>query len=248
MFPLINLGPISLPAPQLILIIGIWIGASLAEKRAEKNSNNSEILSKVIWGAIFAGILGGRLSFVARNYSAFLGQWGSVFSLNPALFDPAGGFLVTLAAGYFLSARKHQANWSLLNDLVPFFAVLAPTIYLSNFAAGAGFGTITGLPWGIVLWGGQRHPVQLYYLFSSLVVLYIVVFKSNAKNHEPDPRLFLFVIYTAGYITILSAFQDPGGNTIGVFRIIQLVSWIIFTSSIFIFNRIRTEGGENAAG
>ena len=248
MFPVINIGPLSLPAPQLILLLGLWFGTSLAERQAKKTGGNTEILFKIIWGVFIAGILGARLSFIARNPSAFQRQWISVFSLNPALMDPAGGTIVSLTVGYYLAVKYQAANWSILDNLIPVIAVLAPSIYLSNFAAGSGFGTITNLPWGINLWGGPRHPVQIYYLISSLVVLYLVVFRSTSYQYHAGSAMLSFLLYTSGYLTILSAFQDPAGNLISGFRVYQLISWLVLTACVIISINLKTKEGKNAAG
>ena len=243
MLPVINLGPLSLPAPQFILLVGIWLGSFLAEKQAQKSGDNPEILVKIIWGSIFAGLLGARLSFIIRNAGAFTGQWKSVLSINPALLDPAGGVLIAIAIGYYLAAKANQANWSLLDKMVPFAAILASAIFLANFTAGTGFGTLTDLPWGIELWGGQRHPVQLYFFVSSLVVLYLLVVMKQSRTDNPaGSRILRFIIYTSGYITFFSSFQDPGNLVISGFRVIQLSSWIVlFLSIIFYCNRIPKE-------
>ena len=237
MLPVIDLGPLSLPVPPLVLLLGLWLASSLAEKQEEATGGDPSILSKVIWTAIIAGIIGARLSFIGRNLSAFQGQWTSIFSLSPALMDPVGAGLLALSAGYFISVRNHCANHSLLDKLVPFFALLAPAIYLSNFASGSGFGTITTLPWAIEIWGAQRHPVQLYYLFSSLVVLYYLVFRSRPADHPAGTRMLLFVISTSGYLTFFSAFQDTGTNLAAGFRINQLIYWVIFSTFVFIYNK-----------
>jgi len=237
MLPVIDLGPLSLPVPPLVLLLGLWLSTYLAEKQEESTGGDPTILFKVIWTAIIAGIIGARLSFIGRNLSAFQGQWISIFSLNPALMDPLGGGLLALTAGYFISARNHCATNSLLDKLVPFFALLAPAIFLSNFTSGSGFGTITTLPWGIEIWGARRHPVQLYYLFSSLAVLYYLVFRTRAAGHSAGTRMLLFVIFTSGYLTFFSAFQDPGANLVAGFRINQLLYWVIFSTFIFIYNK-----------
>lgn len=248
MFPVINIGPLSLPAPQLILLLGLWLGSSLAERQIKKTGGNTDILFKIIWGVFLAGIIGARLSFIARNPSAFQRQWISVFSLNPALLDPAGGAVVLLTVGYYLAVKYQVANWSVLDNLVPVIAVLAPSLYLSKFAAGSGFGMITNLPWGINLWGGTRHPVQIYYLISSLVVLYLVVFRSNSNQYQAGSTMLSFLLYTSGYLTILSSFQDPAGNLIGGFRVYQLISWLVLTACLIIYNNLKTKEVINASG
>ena len=246
MFPIINIGPLSLPAPSLILIIGFWLGSTLAEKQAAKAGRDAALLSKILLYAITAGILGARLSFITRNPAAFLGDWNSILSLNPALLDPLGGLVISLAVIYLLATKNQQSIGHLLDDLVPFLAVLAPAFFLGNFASGSGFGMLTDLPWGLEQWGGLRHPVQLYYLLASLVVLYLVTFKTQPKE-LPGSSLFLsFFTYSAGYISFIYTFQDPQIYTVGGFRVFQLIAWAIFTICIYLNHRLKTKEVRNA--
>jgi hypothetical protein len=246
MLPIISLGPLTLPVPYFVLLLGIWLGSILADNQAKTNGQDAEKLDGIIWGSIFAGLLGARVSFIARNIGAFSGQWGSIFSLNPALLDPVGGFLIGGVVGYFLAVRFNQADRSLLDKLVPFAAVLTPAIFLSNFAAGAGYGSITDVPWGIDLWGGIRHPVQIYYLGSSLLVLYWSIKYSKVIKLQEGSRMLLFIIFTAGYITIFSAFQDPGDFVIGRLRGLQLSSWTFMTLALLTYYRLTQTKESNA--
>jgi phosphatidylglycerol:prolipoprotein diacylglycerol transferase len=245
MFPIINLGPLSLPAPQLILLIGLWLGSTLSERRAKKFGRNSEILLKIITISIIAGILGARISYIARNPSAFQGHWLSVFSLNPALLDPLGGILIAIVSGYFVAARNQQTNLDLLDDLVPLFSVLLASIHLSNFASGSGYGTLSNLPWAIDLWGGMRHPTQLYYLCANLAVMYITLVYKRPGTEIAGRTTILFVILTTGYSVILNTFQDPAGHLLWGFRSTQLLSWLIFTASIIFYNQALTKKDPN---
>ena len=246
MFPIISLGPLSLPAPQLILLVGLWLGSSIAERQAKNAGRKSELLFKIIWTTILAGILGARLSYIARNPGAFQGQWLSIFSLNQALFDPMGGFLIACTTGYFVALRNQVANWALLDDLTPLFSILAPAIFLANFASGSGYGATTDAPWGIDLWGGHRHPVQLYYLIASLIVLSLVLSRRKLVEEISGISILLFFTLTFGYLIIISTFQDPARNLIAGFRVMQLASWIFFTISIIFYNRLKMKGVENA--
>jgi phosphatidylglycerol:prolipoprotein diacylglycerol transferase len=151
--------------------------------------------------------------------------------------DPVGGILIALTTGYLVAVGNQYAKISLLDKLVPFIAILAPTIYLSNFASGGGYGTVTNLPWGIEIWGARRHPVQLYYFLSSLVVVYFLVFRTRTAGYPPGSKILLFVICTTGYLTLFSSFQDPGGWLLSGLRTFQLLYWVILTASILIYNK-----------
>lgn len=247
MLPILDLGPLSLPVPPLILLIGFWLASTVAEKQVAKSGADPEIISKVIWIAIAAGLLGARLSFIARNMSAFRGQWASVFSLNPALLDSTGGLVIAGAAGYYIASKNQRGDWLLLDQLVPFFALLLPAIYLANFASGAGYGTATDLPWGIEIWGAQRHPVQLYYLLSSLLVFFLLMTTRDTAPSPSGSRMLTLTIYTAGYLAVFSRFQHPGGNLVAGFRTLQLAAWATLTIAMLIAYQLTGRESKNAS-
>lgn len=247
MFPVLSIGPLSLPAAPLILLIGFWLGSTFAERKAKRSGKDPELISKIIWYALIGGILGARLSFIARNPSAFQGDWKSIFSLNQALLDPVGGLLISVVIVYLLASRNRLSVLSLLDELVPFFAVLAPAIYLSNFASGSGIGLLTELPWGIEQYGGPRHPVQLYLLISSLIVLYLSSVRQGPGQARDGSRFLAFVIFTSGYLAFFLSFQEPQGAILWGFRTKQIISWVFFSGSLYLRNQLTKDEVQHAA-
>ena len=75
MFPTIRIGPLSLQAPGLMLLLSLWIGITLAEKSAKVYKVSAERLSNLIFIALLAGILGARLAYIAQFPQAFAGNW-----------------------------------------------------------------------------------------------------------------------------------------------------------------------------
>jgi len=143
MFPTINLGPLSLPAPELILLISFWLGSIISERQAKRFNVDPLILDKVLWITLLAGIIGARLSYVARSPSAFEGNLLAIFSLNPDLLDPAGGLFISAAVGFLYLSKQQISAKSFLDSLSPFLGVMALALSLSNLASGRGFGTAT---------------------------------------------------------------------------------------------------------
>lgn len=233
MLPIISLGPLSMPTAPLILLLGFWLGSVLSERKAQSRVGSAEAVDKILWAALLAGLIGSRISFIARYPAAFQGQMLSMLSLNPALLDLQGGLLISLAVSYYLTAREGYKIPDMLDILVPFLGVMVPAIALSRFVNGTGFGTFTNLPWGIELWGGSRHPVQIYYAAAGVAAVLILSAKIPGRS-QPGRDFLLFVILTSGYLTFLSAFQDPTGLLIGGLRIRQLSYWAVFSLSLFV--------------
>ena len=82
MLPVLNLGPLSLPVPQFVLLIGFWFGSVLSDRKSKALLDDPGFIDRLLWSSILAGILGARLSYFARNPAAFSGEYLSLFSLN----------------------------------------------------------------------------------------------------------------------------------------------------------------------
>jgi phosphatidylglycerol:prolipoprotein diacylglycerol transferase len=237
MFPTINLGPLSIPAPEFILLLGFWLGSILAERNAKRFKVDPNLIEKVLWISLLAGLLGARISYIARASSAFRGNLLSIFSLNPNLLDPVGGLLISAAVGFLYVSNQRISFWAFLDSLTPFFAVSATALSLSNFASGTGFGKSTPLPWSISLWGELRHPVQIYYLIGGLVVLYIILAIKQTDEHQTGYTFLLFISLTSGFRLFFSGFQESNILIADGIRPAQLTYWTILAISLFILRK-----------
>ncbi len=240
MFPIIQIGPVALQAPGLLLLISLWIGITLAEKSAKKNKISAEMLSNLILIALIAGIIGARIVYAARFPSAFLSSPLSLFSLNPGLLDISGGVVATIIGAFIYGQRKKMPLWNTLDALVPFFGMLAIGLATANLASGNAFGMETELPWGIELWGAKRHPTQIYTMLASLVTLNLLWSpRQDAKSPKGTAgKGFLsFIAVTAGYTLFLEAFRGDSALIFGSIRLVQVIALIVMAIAFWLLDR-----------
>ncbi len=237
MFPTINIGPLSIPAPGFILLLGFWFGSVLTERKARRFKIDPALMEKVLWICLSSGLIGARLSYIARAPSAFQGNLLSIFSLNPNLLDPVGGLLISAAVGVHYISYQHISFWSFLDSLTPFFAVIAISLSLSSFAAGTGFGTSTTLPWGLFLWGEIRHPVQIYHLLGEIITLYIILAIKQTDEYQAGFTFLLFISLTSGFRLFFSGFQESASLIADGIRLLQVAYWMILAISLFLLNK-----------
>jgi len=174
MLPVLRVGPLAVQTPGLILLAGLWLGLSLAERHAEGSGVNASDLYNLVIAALIASLFGARLVYVLRYPAIFAASPLGIFSLNPGLLDLWGGFAVGLIAGLVYGQRKGMRLWSTLDALTPALAVFAVTLGGSHLASGAGYGAPTSLPWGIQMWGTHRHPAQVYEILAAVFILWAV--------------------------------------------------------------------------
>ena len=234
MLPTINLGPLSLPTPELILLLGFWLGSTFSEHHAKRFNLDPLILDKALWITLLSGIIGARLSYVARSYFAFEGNLLAIFSLNLDLLDPAGGIFISAAVGFLFLAKQQISAKAFLDSLSPFLGVMAIALSLSNFASGSGFGTATVLPWAIELWSEIRHPVQVYYIIGGILTLFFLLKFFRTKTYQPGTIFTAFLSMTSGYRLFFSSFQETRFVTFSGIRISQVVVLAILLISLYL--------------
>jgi hypothetical protein len=49
MFPILQIGPLAIQVPGLIILAGLWLGLSLAERRAKKRESNPSVLYNLVF-------------------------------------------------------------------------------------------------------------------------------------------------------------------------------------------------------
>ena len=82
------------PRHMILLAIAVWIGITLAEKRAERNGISKDDLNNITFHGLLAFIIGGRISFVLQNIPAFIKSPLDIISINPDIFDPFGAMAI----------------------------------------------------------------------------------------------------------------------------------------------------------
>lgn len=236
MLPVLQIGPIAVQAPGLFIILGLWLGLSLAEKLAPRFKFDPTFLYNLVFISMVAGVLGARLSYVLQNIEIFLITPLNLISLNTGLLDINGGIAVGIIAALIYCNRNNLPLWSTLDALTPFFIVTAIFISLSQFASGDAFGMETQLPWGISLWGVKRHPTQVYYALAYTLILGLLWYKgirSDNWNGKPGITFLVFTAATSGIHLFLEAFRGDSVIWIYNIRSAQIAAWFCLALSLW---------------
>jgi prolipoprotein diacylglyceryl transferase len=240
MLPVLNIGPLALQTPGLVILLGIWLGLSLAEKYSAKRGIPPNQLYNLVFVVLVAGVIGARLAYLFRYPEAFASSPLSLISVNPGLLDPSGGLAVGLISGLIYAQRRKMALWQALDALTPLLAVMAIALGLSHLASGAAFGATTQVPWGIELWGAKRHPSQVYEILAAVAIL-LILWPGRWGNQEPVGRYFLlFVALSALSQLILGAFRGDSLLLPGGWRTMQIAAWLLLAASLWALHRLRT--------
>jgi prolipoprotein diacylglyceryltransferase len=237
-FPTIQIGPLSLQVPGLVLLLGLWIGLSLSERRAKLHNENPAYLYNTVFIALIAGVIGARLSYAINYPDAFSTNLWSLLSINPGLLDPFAGFLIGSTAAAIYIYRKKIPFWSMLDSLTPLFAVMGIAIGVSHFASGSAFGKPTSLPIGIHLWGEFRHPTQIYEIILASCTLVATYFIDRSSwSHTAGNTFLSFVSLTTISRLLLETFRGDSILVGDGFRVAQIYAWLLLALCLIIFSQ-----------
>ncbi len=243
MLPILQIGPFALQTPGLAILLGIWLGLILAERLAPRFGSNANEIYNLTFTALLAGVIGARLSYVLQYLEAFIASPLSLISLNPALLDPTGGLVIGIFAGAIYANRKKLPLWPTLDALTPLLAVLAIAFGVSHFASGDAFGIETDLPWGIHLWGLNRHPTQIYEVILASLVLWAILPKKQGRSRQTSKvvggTFWLFLSLSAGARLFLEGLRGDSLTLDNGLRIAQIVAWAVLAVSLWMLYKRR---------
>lgn len=221
------------PRHLILLMIAAWFGLTFAEKRAQRHGVNAEDLNNLVFYGMLGLVIGGRVAFVLENLPAFLKSPLGIFSINPDLFDVAGGCAAAAIVGAIYGQRRGLKFWSTLDALTPFFATLAVGLGLSHLAAGTSFGKETSQPIGIKLWNATRHPTQIYETVAALITLALIL---RPRENPAAGLLFLsFAALTAFANVIIPTFRADAAPAFSGIKQAQIVAWFTLAACFILF-------------
>lgn len=242
MFPVIHLGPLSIPARPIILLVAYWFAAEASERSAKRLGLQGDAVYNIAFIGGIAGVIGARLGYVIEFWSAYQNDLGAIFALNLNTLSPLAGVLTGVLAAYLYARRKSMANRKLLDALTPGSIIFAAGMALADLASGDGYGSPSSLPWAIELWGELRHPTQVYQLIAVIVIGFIVMRSSRpfglpvARGIFDGARFGLFVALYAAARLIVEAFRDDSLVVNGM-RVDQLWSLIALVIALIVLRR-----------
>lgn len=200
--------------------------------------------SDLLVAAVLGVIVGGRLGYVLLyDPLYFLSRPLETVAVWRGGMSSHGGFVgVTLAI--FIATRRHRAQrLSIADTAVVPIALGLMLGRIGNFINQELYGTVTTLPWGIVVPGeeGLRHPTQLYAIVKDLLIAG-VCFAHLARTHAhpgSTTGLFLMLYGVLRFLLEFLRVQDFPFVDVGVFVLTrgQLFTIPIFAAGVALWYR-----------
>lgn len=238
MLPILQIGPLAIQMPGLVILAGIWVGLSLSERQAPRSGTNANDLYNLAFIGLISGLIGARLAYIARYPAAFTSNLLSMISLNPGLLDPWGGTAFGMILALIYGQRKKMRLWGTLDALTPALAVFMIALGLSHLASGNAFGNPTSLPWGIDLWGARRQPTQIYEIILAAIIFWIIWSnRGKVDSRLPGEYFLAFTAMSAAARLLLEGFRGDSA-LIGSIRSAQVAAWLVLAASLWGLGRL----------
>jgi phosphatidylglycerol:prolipoprotein diacylglycerol transferase len=207
---ILHLGPLALRWYGLMYVVGIVIGLSIIRGYTDRKGINQDMVYRILWWCIVAGLIGGRLYFVIqqpnlvdyylKNPIHIIATWEGGMAFYGAIF--------LVIPTLIWRARVERINPLVLIDAGVLFAA-AGQIFgrIGNIINGDIIGYPSTLPWSTVYqntasWACLRpetcnvpvQPAAGYELLTNLVLLGVMLYL--AKRVRRPGVLMLVYLYT----------------------------------------------------
>ncbi|MCQ3937987.1 MAG: prolipoprotein diacylglyceryl transferase [Chloroflexi bacterium] len=221
----------------LIVMVGVLIGAWIAEKEVRRLGENGEVLVDAMIWAVVSGIIGARLWYVANS---ILGGSRLYIEDPLAIIRPPiaglhffGGLLFGALALILFLKRNGYDSWLFLDAIAPVTLIGQAFGRLGNFINQELYGPPTELPWGIPIPASHRlpqfsdlslypvettrfHPTFAYEAILNVLAFLFLMWYSRQKEEELKPgTTFSLWLICAGFIRTFIEFFRPDQPTIG---------------------------------
>jgi prolipoprotein diacylglyceryl transferase len=201
-----HLGPLFVHAYGLLYVVGIAAAVWLTRRLWQRRGGSPDLVAEVALWAVPAGIVGGRLYFLATSWNEVPDHWWGALAVWKGGLGIWGGIAAGTLVGLWRLRRGGHDVVTFMDCVAPGLLVAQAIGRIGNYVNQELFGGPTSLPWGLRIDPTHRpegyagvstfHPTFLYELVFDLglaAVLYVLV----AQRRVRAPGAF--ALYVAGY-------------------------------------------------
>jgi prolipoprotein diacylglyceryl transferase len=223
----LHLGPLAVHFYGLMYMVALVAAIAIVRRRWTALGGDPRIPAEVALWAFPAGLVGGRLYFLATSWNEVPAHWWGPLAVWRGGLGIWGGIAAGTLAGLVVLRRRGIAIAPFLDAAAPALLVAQAIGRIGNYFNQELFGAPTSLPWGLSIDQTHRppgyqafatfHPTFLYELiFNLALAAALVALGRTGRIRAPS----LFALYVSGY----SAFRifeellrvDPAHHLFGL--------------------------------
>ena len=248
----IHLGPLDIRVYGLMYVFAVLAAVAITTPRWERGGGSRELVSDVaLWG-FPAGLIGGRLYFLATSWNEVPDRWWGPLAIWKGGLGIWGGIALGTAVGIWRLRRAGANVPRFLDAAAPGLLVAQAIGRIGNYFNQELFGRPTSLPWGLKIDPEHRperyidsatfHPTFLYELLFNLALAAFLVRLGRRRTLAPGS---LFALYVLGYSTFRIFEEllrvDPAHHILGLRLNFFVASALVLTSGAWLVRRNRGE-------
>ena len=201
-----HLGPLLVHVYGLAYVVAVIAAVAITSRRWESQGGDPRLVQEVaLWG-FPAGLIGGRLYFLATSWDQVPPHWWGPFAVWDGGLGIWGGIALGTLTGAWVLRRRNADIPRFLDAAAPALLVAQSIGRLGNYFNQELFGSPTSLPWGLEIDPAHRPPGYQGFTTFQPTFLYEIVWnlalagvprlaRKRRKVRPPG----LFALYVAGY-------------------------------------------------
>jgi len=202
----LHVGPFFIHAYGLAYVAAVVAAVAITTRRWRAVGGDPQLVQEVaLWG-FPAGLIGGRLYFLATSWDEVPSHWWGPFAVWQGGLGIWGGIAAGTLAGIWVLHRRRVNTALFLEAAAPALLVAQAIGRVGNYFNQELFGGPTTLPWGLEINAAHRpahyaayatfHPTFLYEILWNLLLACALVQLGRRRTIRPPG---LFALYVAGY-------------------------------------------------
>ena len=246
----VHVGPFFVHAYGLAYVAAVVAAIAITSRRWRAVGGDPKLVQEVALWAFPAGLIGGRLYFLATSWDEVPRHWWGPLAVWHGGLGIWGGIAAGTLAGIWV-LRRRRANVALFLDAAAPALLVAQAIgRVGNYFNQELFGGPTTLPWGLEIDPAHRpghyaqfatfHPTFLYEIVWNLVLAFALVQLGRRRAIRPPG---LFALYVAGYSLGRIGEEllrvDPAHHVLGL-RLNFFVAVLLFAAGAIWFVKSQT--------
>jgi prolipoprotein diacylglyceryl transferase len=248
----VHIGPFFVHAYGLAYIAAVLAAIAITQRRWRALGGDPALVQEVALWAFPAGLIGGRLYFVATSWNEVPRHWWGPFAVWQGGLGIWGGIAAGTLVGIWVLRRRKADIPLFLDAAAPALLVAQAIGRVGNYFNQELFGGPTTLPWGLEIDPAHRpaayandatfHPTFLYEIVWNLLLAAALVQLGRRRTIRPPG---IFALYVAGYSLGRIGEEllrvDPAHHILGL-RLNFFVATLLFVAGLAWFATIQWGG------
>jgi prolipoprotein diacylglyceryl transferase len=245
----VHIGPLFVHAYGLAYVVALSAAVALTTRHWTARGGRGELVREVaLWG-FPAGLVGGRLYFLATSWSEVPPHWWGPIAIWQGGLGIWGGIAAGTLAGLVVLHRRRADVPAFLDAAAPGLLVAQAIGRIGNWFNQELFGGPTSLPWALRIDPAHRpagyaqsatfHPTFLYELLWNLALAAVLTVLWRRRAVKAPG---IFALYVAGYSLGRIGEEllrvDPAHHILGL-RLNFFVASVLFAAATAWFVRIQ---------